>query len=165
MTRDRSRDPAPVRNSGARWTEYLVARKLRATRPRRQILEAVARAEGPFGAEAIRLRLRGEGKPLSRATVYRTLGHLTGAGILRRVQLADDSLQYELSRPDDPRHHLVCRRCGSVQEIQDPGLGRGLRAMFRRASFDPEAFSLRVRGLCARCAPRHRSRPGPRSIK
>jgi Fur family ferric uptake transcriptional regulator len=134
-----------------RWAEYLAARKLRATLPRRQILDAIAASSGHFDAETLRLRLRGEGRRLSRATIYRTLAHLQGAGILRRVQLTDDTLHYELSRPDDPHHHLMCRRCGSAQVVLDAPLSRALAEMAARATFQPEELAIRIRGLCSRC--------------
>ena len=137
-----------------RWTEFLAARKLRATLPRRQILDAVAQSQGHFDAEALRLRLKGQGRRLSRATIYRTLALLQGAGILRRVQLVDDALHYELARPDDPHHHLVCRRCGAVQEVLDPAASRVIAEMVGRASFEPEEISVRIRGLCSRCRAR-----------
>jgi len=137
----------------SRWAEYLSGRKLRATLPRRQILDAVAQSTGHFDAESLRLRLKGQGRRLSRATIYRTLSLLQGAGILRRVQLLDDTLHYELSRPADPHHHLVCRRCGSVQEVLDQEVSRGLAALAARLSFEPEEISIRLRGLCSRCRP------------
>jgi len=142
-----------MNDSGTRsqWSEYLANRKLRATLPRRLILEAVAESTGHFDAESLRLRLKGQGRRLSRATIYRTLTLLQGAGILRRVQLVDDALHYELSRPTDPHHHLVCRRCGSVQEVLNPDVSRALAEMVSRASFEPEEISIRIRGLCVRC--------------
>jgi Fe2+ or Zn2+ uptake regulation protein len=135
----------------ARWADYLAAQKLRATLPRRQILDSVTLSTGHFDAETLRLRLKGQGRKLSRATIYRTLALLQGAGILRRVQLVDDALHYELARPGDPHHHLVCRRCGSVQEVLDPEVSRGLANLVSRTNFEPEEISTRIRGLCARC--------------
>lgn len=135
----------------SRWERYLASRKLRATLSRRQILEAVAQSTGHFDAETLRLRLKGQGRRLSRATVYRTLALLQGAGILRRVQLVDDALLYELSRPDDPHHHLVCRRCGGVQEVLDADVSGALAELVRRAAFQPEEIAIRIRGLCSRC--------------
>lgn len=135
----------------SRWDAFLAHRKLRATLPRRQILDAVTQSSGHFDAETLRLRLKGQGRRLSRATIYRTLALLQSAGILRRVQLVDDALHYELSRPTDPHHHLVCRRCGSVQEVLDEDVSGALGALVRRADFEPEEISVRIRGLCGRC--------------
>ena len=133
------------------WTEFLAAHHLRATEPRRLIAQAIAQSPGHFDAETLRLRLKGQGRRLSRATIYRTLALLQTCGILRRVQLVEGTLHYELSRPNDPHHHLVCRRCGAVQEVTDAALTRAVREAARRASFASEEFSLRVSGLCARC--------------
>ena len=141
------------------WESYLSERKLRATLPRRQILDAVAQSAGHFDAETLRLRLKGQGRRLSRATIYRTLALLQGAGILRRVQLVDDALFYELSRPNDPHHHLICRRCGAVQEVLDADVSGALAGLVRRAAFEPEEVSIRIRGLCSRC--RSHGRPAP----
>jgi Fur family ferric uptake transcriptional regulator len=146
-----------VNDPRARWAEFLASKKMRATLPRRQILDAVAQSAGHFDAETLRLRLKGQGRRLSRATIYRTLSLLQGAGILRRVQLVDDALHYELARPGDPHHHLVCRRCGSVQEILDPDVSLGLANLVARNAFEPEEISIRIRGLCARCRGRARS--------
>jgi Fur family ferric uptake transcriptional regulator len=145
----------------ARWADYLATRKLRATLPRRQILDAVAGSSGHFDAETLRLRLKGEGRRLSRATIYRTLAHLQESGILRRVQLTDDALHYELSRPTDPHHHLVCRRCGSVQDVLDAEASRALAEMVRLVDFEPEEIAIRIRGLCSRC--RSHERPPQRA--
>jgi Fur family transcriptional regulator, ferric uptake regulator len=133
------------------WAEFLAAHHLRVTEPRRLIAQAIAQSPGHFDAETLRLRLRGQGRRLSRATIYRTLALLQSCGILRRVQLVEGTLHYELSRPNDPHHHLVCRRCGSVQEVTDASLTRAVREAARRAAFAPEEFVLRIRGLCSRC--------------
>jgi Fur family ferric uptake transcriptional regulator len=149
---------------GRRWAEFLSTHRLRATLPRRLILESIAQAPGHFDAETLRLRLKGQGRRLSRATIYRTLALLQGSGILRRVQLVDGALHYELARQNDPHHHLVCRRCGSIQEILDPALSRGLAELVRRAAFEPEEPSVRIRGLCSRCRSGRR-RPAPQDVQ
>jgi len=143
--------PSNPEASLARWADFLAAHKLRATEPRRHIVQAIVEAPGHFDAETLRLRLKGRGRRLSRATIYRTLALLQGGGILRRVQLVEGTLHYELARPSDPHHHLVCRRCGSIQEVTDAALTRALAEAARKSAFSPEEFSLRIRGLCARC--------------
>ncbi len=115
------------------------------------ILATIAGSPGHFDAETLRLRLKGQGNRLSRATIYRTLALLQRGGILRRIQLVDGTLHYELARSNDPHHHLVCRRCGSVHEVMEPSLQRAVMDAITRASFTPEEFSLRIRGLCSRC--------------
>lgn len=119
--------------------------------PREQILEAVLGGTGHFDAETLRLKLRGEGRRLSRASIYRTLGLMLSSGILRRTELGDGALRYELAKPNDPHHHLVCRRCGAVQEVLDDSLAKALAQLVRRSSFSAEEVAVRIRGLCSRC--------------
>ena len=140
-----------VADSRLRWVQFLAAQKLRSTAPRQQILDSILNAPGHFDAEALRLRLRGQGRRLSRASIYRTLGLLVTAGILRRTQLVDGTLHYELAKPSDPHHHLVCRRCGAIQEVLDEALAKALANVVRRSSFAAEEIAVRVRGLCSRC--------------
>lgn len=148
------RAPASPEDPLRRWSEFLASHRLRATGPRRLIFDAIARSKGHFDAEMLRLRLRGMGQRLSRATIYRTLALLQGGGILRRVQIVDGALHYELARPDDPHHHLICRRCGTVREILDTDLTAAVVDAVRKAAFTPEEISLRIRGLCDRCQQR-----------
>ena len=59
--------------------------------------------------------VRAEIGAIPRQTVYDAFGTLVDKGILRRVQPAGSSARYE-QRADD-NHHLVCRSCGHIQDI------------------------------------------------
>lgn len=150
-----------------KWAEFLANHKLRATVSRRSVLEAIAQSPGHFDAETLRLRLKGQGRRLSRATIYRTLALLSGSGIVRRGQSGAGAVFYKVARPDEPRHDLVCRRCGGVQDLPDAAVSRGLLELARRAGFEPDEASARIQGVCARCrAARRRQGPqGPGNTK
>jgi len=60
--------------------------------------------------------VRAEIGAISRQAVYDALGTLVDKGILRRVQPAGSSARYE-QRVDDNHHHLVCRSCGHIQDV------------------------------------------------
>lgn len=53
---------------------------------------------------------------VSRQAVYDTLGVLTERGVLRRIQPAGSSARYE-NRTGDNHHHLICRRCRAMFDI------------------------------------------------
>ena len=142
-----------------KWAEFLASHKLRATPSRRNVLEAIAQSPAHFDAETLRLRLKGQGRRLSRATIYRTLALLEGSGIVRRGQSAAGSAFYKVARPDDPRHELVCRRCGVVQDLPDPSVSRAIADLGLRAGFELDEPSARIQGVCARCRAARR-RPG-----
>jgi len=71
-------------------------------------------------------------------------------GIVRRVNDGGGTLLWD-TRPDD-HHHLVCRRCGRVEDIDAPvDLDQAHRSA-RRAGFAPDRAEVVVSGLCSSCA-------------
>ncbi|HUY60026.1 MAG TPA: Fur family transcriptional regulator [Solirubrobacteraceae bacterium] len=93
----------------------LRAAELRVTRPRIAVLNAVHRhphADTNSIIESVRLGL-GE---VSHQTVYDVLEALTNAGLLRRIQPSRSTARYE-ARVADNHHHIVCRLCGAVADV------------------------------------------------
>lgn len=84
---------------------------LRVTAPRVAVFEAVA-AMRHADADAV-----GRAMPeVSVQAVYDNLAALTGAGLLRRIEPAGHPARYE-ARVGDNHHHLVCRRCGRMEDV------------------------------------------------
>jgi Fe2+ or Zn2+ uptake regulation protein len=88
---------------------------LRVTAARVAILETV-RAGNHLGAEAIAVGVRERVGHVSTQAVYEALNALTNAGLVRRIEPAGSPARYE-GRIGDNHHHLVCRRCGSVTDV------------------------------------------------
>ena len=88
---------------------------LRVTRPRVAVLEAV-HSHAHADTETIFTVVR-EGLPdVSRQAVYDVLNALTAAGLVRRIQPLGLVARYE-SRVGDNHHHVVCRSCGVIGDI------------------------------------------------
>ncbi|MEQ8834074.1 MAG: Fur family transcriptional regulator [Miltoncostaeaceae bacterium] len=88
---------------------------LRVTRSRTAVLRAVRRhphADTRTLIEAVREEL----PAVSTQAVYDVLDALTGAGLLRRIQPAGSVARYE-ARVADNHHHIVCRSCGTVADV------------------------------------------------
>jgi Fur family ferric uptake transcriptional regulator len=60
--------------------------------------------------------VRAEEPTVSHQAVYDVLGALTDTGLIRRIQPAGSTARYEL-RVGDNHHHVVCRWCGSVADV------------------------------------------------
>jgi len=102
-------------SSASDYAERLRTAGLRVTRPRVAVLEAVcahphADTETIFGA--VRTCL----PEVSRQAVYDVLAALTAAGLIRRIQPSGSVARYE-SRVGDNHHHLVCRSCGAIADV------------------------------------------------
>jgi Fur family ferric uptake transcriptional regulator len=99
-------------------TEYEVMVRgagLRVTRPRLAVLGAVhqrphADTDSIIGA------VRAELGDVSHQAVYDVLRVLTDAGLLRRIQPMGSVARYE-ARIGDNHHHVVCRSCGAIADV------------------------------------------------
>jgi Fur family ferric uptake transcriptional regulator len=85
------------------------------TAQRLAVLRAVS--ERPHRtAEDICTTVRSEIGAVSRQAVYDTLAALTDKGVLRRIQPAGSPARYE-DRVGDNHHHLICRSCGRMVDV------------------------------------------------
>ena len=97
------------------FADQLRAAELRVTRPRVAVLEAVhahphADTETIFGA------VRAALPDVSRQAVYDVLHALTTAALVRRIQPSGSVARYE-ARVGDNHHHVVCRNCGTIADV------------------------------------------------
>jgi Fur family transcriptional regulator, ferric uptake regulator len=114
----------------------------KATPQRLAVLAAVA-AEQHQSLEGIRARCPRVGM----VTVYRTLGLLSGLGLVRRLDLGSGP-RYELA--EDHHHHLICEGCGKITEFEQCPLDlRGLPIACD--DFQVRAHSLEMYGTCSEC--------------
>jgi Fur family ferric uptake transcriptional regulator len=88
---------------------------LRVTRPRAAVLEAV-RAHPHADADTIIGVVRDELGGVSKQAVYDVLAALTDARLLRRIEPSGSPARYE-ARVGDNHHHVVCRSCGNIADV------------------------------------------------
>jgi Fur family ferric uptake transcriptional regulator len=88
---------------------------LRVTRPRVAVLTAVH--EQPHAdTDSIIRSVRSHLGEVSTQAVYDVLRALTAAGLVRRIEPAGSVARYE-SRVGDNHHHVVCRSCGDIADV------------------------------------------------
>jgi Fur family ferric uptake transcriptional regulator len=88
---------------------------LRVTRPRVAVLSAV-HGHPHADTDSIIGAVRRELPKVSHQTVYDSLHALTAAGLVRRIQPHGSVARYE-SRTGDNHHHVVCRSCGAIDDV------------------------------------------------
>ena len=88
---------------------------LRVTRPRLAVLDAV-HAYPHADTDTIIGVVREVLPDVSHQAVYDSLHTLTGAGLVRRIQPRGTVARYE-SRVGDNHHHVVCRSCGRIADV------------------------------------------------
>ncbi|MHC5902422.1 Fur family transcriptional regulator [Streptomyces sp. S6] len=88
---------------------------LRVTAARVALLDTV-RAGDHLGADAIASGVRERVGHVSVQAVYEALHALTAAGLIRRIEPAGSPARFE-GRVGDNHHHLICRTCGKVVDV------------------------------------------------
>ena len=117
----------------------------RITRERRLVLGIIA--ENPHLDAAGIYRLARQLNPkIGLATVYRTLNLLTELDLVNVVSLGEDHSHYEIRGEDHV--HLICLRCGSVEEARTSS---DLRSLVDFEGFDVRQGRLELIGYCAKC--------------
>jgi Fur family transcriptional regulator, stress-responsive regulator len=107
-----SHAPEPARAPRA---QSLRDRGLRVTRPRVAVLEALD-AQPHLRADQVITAIRADGDVSSQA-VYDVLNTLSAHGLVRRIQPRGSVARYELETGDN-HHHVVCRGCGRVTDVE-----------------------------------------------
>ena len=139
--------------------EQLRAVELRVTRPRVAVLDAV-HARPHSDTDTIFGAVRAVLPDVSRQAVYDVLAALTASGLIRRIQPSGSVARYE-SRVGDNHHHVVCRSCGAISDI-DCSIGSApcLTPVDDRGFLVDEAEVI-YWGQCPDCSTRQSSRSHP----
>src|SRR3712207_5009052 len=131
------------------WQEQLRAAGLRVTRPRLSVLQVLAERPHP-DVGAIVAAPRTLHPTVSPQAVYGVLEALIAAGLARRIEPAGAPALFEL-RVGDNHHHLVCRSCGAVADVDCTVGAAPCLTPSDTAGFVVDEADGVFWGLCPRC--------------
>ncbi len=123
--------------------------QLRATRPRVAVIEALER-QGHLDADAVRRHVLAEAGPVSVQAVYDVLNVLVRHRLARRIEPAGMSALYEL-RTGDNHHHLICRSCGRIRDVDCAVGAAPCLTADDDAGFDVDEAEITYWGICPDC--------------
>jgi Fur family ferric uptake transcriptional regulator len=123
---------------------------LRVTRPRLAVLSAVH--DHPHSdTDSLIGHVRAELPGVSHQAVYDGLRALTRAGLLRRIQPHGSVARYE-ARVDDNHHHVVCRSCGAIADVDCAVGDAPCLAASNDAGYEIDEAEVIYWGRCPECA-------------
>jgi Fe2+ or Zn2+ uptake regulation protein len=123
---------------------------LRVTRPRVAVLTAVH--EHPHAdTDSIIGVVREDLPEVSKQAVYDVLRALTAAGLVRRIEPAGSVARYE-SRVADNHHHLVCRSCGAISDVDCAVGDRPCLTASHDHGYSIDEAEVIYWGLCSACS-------------
>lgn len=131
--------------------EELRGAGLRVTAARVALLETV-RDGDHLGVEAIANGVRDRVGHISLQAVYEALHALTAAGLVRRIEPGDSPARFE-GRVGDNHHHLVCRNCGAVKDVDCAKGEPPCMHPVDDGGYLVDEADVTFWGLCPRCRP------------
>ncbi|AMP88525.1 ferric iron uptake transcriptional regulator [Legionella pneumophila] len=124
---------------------------LKITLPRIKVLQILEQSrDHHLSAEAVYKALLESGEDVGLATVYRVLTQFEAAGLVSRHNFEGGYSVFELSQGEH-HDHLVCVKCGRVEEFVDEIIEQRQKAIAERAHFKMTDHALNIYGICPQC--------------
>ena len=131
-------------------TQLLRRRRLRVTRQRLALLEALRHSGDHTTALDLLDQARTDVAVLDPSTVYRTLSRLCEVGLVSQTDLGTGERTYHW-RGGTPHHHLVCTECGGITQLPHELLRSVADRLHRDFGFQAEIDHWAVYGRCRDC--------------
>lgn len=129
--------------------ERLRAAGLRVTAARLAIMQTVREGDH-LDVDAVYRKVRERVGHISLQAVYDALHALHGAGLVRKIEPMGSPARYE-SRVGDDHHHLVCRRCGVVADVDRAVAPSRCLTPLRDAGYRIDRADVIFWGICPSC--------------
>ncbi len=146
MTRENKMNPFELTKD---FEQLCRSKGLRLTHQRSEIFRELAKYPGHPTAENVFSRVRKRLKTISLDTVYRTIATFEKHGLIKRVQILDNSTRFDVNL--SIHHHLVCTQCNTVEDFYWPDFDRMKLPSSVGDWAKIESRHVEVLGLCRSC--------------
>ncbi|MDP3269417.1 MAG: ferric iron uptake transcriptional regulator [Legionella sp.] len=123
---------------------------LKITLPRLKVLQILEQSGEHLSAEGVYKALLESGDDVGLATVYRVLTQFEAAGLVARHNFEGGYSVFELSQGEH-HDHLVCVKCGRVEEFIDEIIEQRQKVIAEKAQFKMTDHALNIYGICPQC--------------
>lgn len=120
---------------------------IRYTKPRKLVFEALEHLSKPVSANEINDYLKNR---IDLTSVYRTLSLLVKSEMVNVILFGEGKKRYELKSKNEHHHHLVCEKCGDVEDVEMKE-SILLESVKERSKFVIKKHNLEFFGLCPDC--------------
>ena len=123
----------------------------RNTTQRREVIATLGRVQGFLSAQELHALIVGDGGQISLATVYTQLKRLADAREVDVIMTDRGESLFRRCVVDAHHHHLACRLCGAIVEVDTPELEQWSNEIAARFSYSDVRHVLELSGVCPAC--------------
>lgn len=152
MTEEANEYYAKYEAAKEKFTLFLESNKNRKTPERFAILEEIYCNQHHFDAEELYIKMKRNAYRVSRATIYNTLDILVSCDLIRRHQFGINKTLYERSYGFSDHDHLVCTKCGAIEEFNDQQVQNVVLEASSNIGWKVNRHALNIYGLCDNCS-------------
>lgn len=124
----------------------------RTTRQRTVVQEVLDETTEFVSAQQVHHLLRTRGETVGLSTVYRNLQAMADERAVDTLRDEDGEVRYRRCGEASHHHHLICRSCGRVEEIDGPAVETWADRAAREHGFTDVTHTLELFGLCGACS-------------
>ena len=128
-------------------------KKLRMSHPRLMIYQQLSATVNPLSPQEMYRSLLREERRIGLTSIYRCLDLFETLGIAFRVVLGAQ-VKYKLCEMEGHHHHIVCKRCGLVAELNFCDMSKWSRKVMKTTGYQLTDHQLSFLGLCRTCRER-----------
>jgi Fur family ferric uptake transcriptional regulator len=131
-------------------TEELAERGYRLTPQRIMIISAIENSDQHISVEEIYAQIVVKYPTVNISTVYRTMELLKRLNLVTETDLGEGRVRYHPAEKGH-HHHLVCKECGDIIDLDESLLGTLKSALLQEYRFSADLKHLAIMGTCANC--------------
>lgn len=128
--------------------DILSKKSLRITQPRLEILKVLKDCHKPVTISEMQDKL-GK-KKIDQATIYRTMDSFLEKRIVATYDFKDNFTRYEMIVDRDHHHHVVCKKCGKVENIEDC-FSNEIEKDLKKKGYKEITHYMEFFGICEKC--------------
>lgn len=136
-------------------------KKLRLSHPRLLIYQELSNAESPLSPQELYHHLLKKKRRIGLTSIYRSLDLFGSLGIVFKI-INGSSVKYKLCELEDHHHHIVCKICGNVVELNFCDISNWSKKVMDSTGYLVTDHQLNFYGFCKACKPLQRPQSAER---
>jgi Fur family ferric uptake transcriptional regulator len=136
-------------------------KKLKLSHPRLLIYQELSNTLNPLSTQELYQSLLKKEKRIGLTSIYRSLDLFESLGIVFKI-INGSNVKYKLCELEDHHHHIVCKNCGNVVELDFCDISGWSKKVMESTGYEVTDHQLNFYGFCKECKPLQRPQSAER---